>query len=153
MYPQTHLLSGLAVGAVAQKLGYFSYSDTLILTSLTVLLDIDHYIYFVCKYKTLSFFKAWQAAVLKKEMGERTAIHHALGFLLFTIFFIGIFFIDHKWALILCLAYYIHILFDYLPNDSHRVKFSLLKLSFRLSYYEIILDGIFLSLIIALFFI
>lgn len=150
MYPQSHLLSGLATGAIAQKLGYFSYQDTIFLTSLTTGLDIDHYLYYACKYKTLSLSKAWQAAVIKKETGERTAIHHALGFLLFTIFLIIIFFCDRRWALILGLSYYLHILLDYLPPGKKSVKFKILGFTFNLTRVEIFFDFVLIILIVLL---
>lgn len=150
MYPQSHLLSGLATGAIAQKLGYFSYQDIILLTCLTTGLDIDHYLYYACKYKTLDLSKAWQAAVIKKETGERTAIHHSLGFLLFTFFLIILFFFDRKWALILGLAYYLHILLDYLPLGKKNVKFKILGFNFNLTWAEIFFDFILLILLIVL---
>lgn len=151
MYPQSHLLSGLVASAIAKKLGYFSYQDTILLTGLTVGLDIDHYLYYVCKYKTLSLSKAWQAAVTKKETGERTAVHHSLGFLLFTLFLIILFFFDRHWALILGLAYYLHILLDYLPLSKKAVKFKIFKFNFNLTWAEIFFDLILLILFIILF--
>ena len=145
MYPPTHFLAGLTIGAVGAKIGFFDTQEAFSLAALAILIDLDHYIYFICKHKSFSLVKAWQSALNKREEGQRTVIHHAIGFFIFTAVLIGLWFIDQSWSLLLGLAYYSHILLDYLPIESKHVNFSILKLNFHLSYQEIILDLILLG--------
>jgi len=145
MYPPTHFLAGLTIGAIGAKVGYFDHQEALTLAALATLIDLDHYIYYIHKYKNFSLIKAWQSALDKREAGQRTVLHHALGFFVFTAVLIGIWFINQPWSLLLGLAYYSHILLDYLPIESKHVNFSILKLNFHLSYQEIILDLILLG--------
>lgn len=145
MYPPTHFLAGLTIGAVGAKVGFFNAQETWALAALATLIDLDHYFYFVLKHKSISFYGAWQSALNKREAGQRTVIHHILGFFIFTTVLIGLWFIDQKWSLLLGLAYYSHILLDYLPIESQHLKFKILNLKFNLSYQEIILDFILLG--------
>lgn len=144
MYPPTHFLAGLTIGAVGAKVGFFDVPEAFSLAALAMLVDLDHYLYFIHKHKSFSLIKAWQAALDKREVGQRTVLHHALGFLIFTAVLIGIWFVNQPWSLLLGLAYYSHILLDYLPVESQRFNFQILKLNFHLSFQEIILDFVLL---------
>lgn len=145
VYPHTHFLVGLAIGAVGAQTGYFNAQEAFALAIIATFVDIDHYIYYSHKYKTLSFFHAWEMASSHRDNGGRTAIHHAVGFLFFTIVLLLLFLIDQKWALLLGLAYYSHILLDYLPIETKRLKFEFIKLKFNMSLQEVILDFIFVG--------
>jgi hypothetical protein len=153
MYPPTHFLAGLSIGAVGNKLGYFDIRETWALPFISMLVDIDHYLYFILKHKKFSFFEAWQSALSKREEGQRTVVHHVLGFFIFTTVLVVLWFIDQKWSLLLGLGYYSHILLDYLPIESKHVSFEIFKLKFCLSYQEILCFFIFLSFSIYLLYI
>ncbi|MFA6027357.1 MAG: metal-dependent hydrolase [Patescibacteria group bacterium] len=144
MYPQTHLLSGIVIGLAANQLGYLNVQETLAVPALTTLLDVDHYLFYSFKYKTLNFRKTWEAAVKNKETGERTAIHHWLGFLCFTLLIIFLFYYYQPFGIILALSYYTHILLDYLPIYGKKIKFKIFNLKFQLTTEEVALDCLFL---------
>ena len=148
MYPPSHALAGLAIGSVGKYFGYFNNTEIIILASLATLIDLDHYIYFVCKHKSLNIFKAWDNAVSDREKFQRTAIHHIIGFIIFTLFLIGFFFINEGWAIILGAAYYNHYLLDYLSLPlKDRLKFKLGPLKFNVTYQEIVVDILFIFII------
>lgn len=153
MYPHSHLLAGLAAGSVAHNFGYLNYQEMFLVAGLAVLVDLDHYVYYAVKHKTLNFVNAWQAAIKGKEDGERTAVHHFTGLAIFSVFLIALWFFNEKWSLVLGLAYYSHFLLDYLPAKKEGLKFKLSKLDFKLSYTEIFLDIIFVVIIAWLIFI
>lgn len=144
MYPPTHLLSGLAIGIAANQMGCLNVQEALAVPALTTLLDVDHYLYYCLKYKTFNFRKAWDAAIKNKETGERTAIHHWIGFLSFTLLIVLLFFYYRPFAIILALSYYSHILLDYLPVFGRKIKFKIFNLNFQLTGEEIALDCLFL---------
>ena len=150
MYPPSHALAGLAIGSVGKYFGYFNNTEIIILASLATLIDLDHYIYFVCKHKSLNIFKAWDNAVSGREKFQRTAIHHIAGFLIFTLFLIGFFFVSEKWAIILGAAYYSHYLLDYLSLPlKDRLKFNIGPLRFNVTYQEIVVDAGLLIMLVA----
>ncbi|MBU0670794.1 MAG: metal-dependent hydrolase [Patescibacteria group bacterium] len=148
MYPQTHLLAGLAAGEVAASLGAISQPEALLVAGLAMAIDIDHYLYFVIKHGSWSLEKAWNAAVARREEGERTWLHHWWGFVFVSAIIVLLAFFSQAWALILALAYYSHYFLDHVPNSTRQIRFKVLKASFKLSYLEIILDVILILLTI-----
>ncbi|MFH1537280.1 MAG: metal-dependent hydrolase [Patescibacteria group bacterium] len=150
MYPPSHALAGLAIGSVGKYFGYFNNTDIVLLTSIATLIDLDHYIYFICKHKSLNIFKAWDNAVKNRERFQRTAIHHIAGFIIFTLCLIGFFFINEKLAIILGAAYYSHYLLDYMSLPlKERLKFKIGPLKFNVTYQEIVVDVLLIVVLVA----
>lgn len=156
MYPLTHFLISFFVGLFLVKSGYFSMLQALYTGLVGLLIDVDHFVYFVIKKKNLSFRDAWNAAI-RHSLDERTFIHHLPGFLIFNLLLIGLFFISKIWFWIFFIGYYSHMLLDYFnfkkwSEIKGNVKFKEEGFMFRIPKYEIVLDVIILILILVTLF-
>lgn len=115
MYPPTHFIVGLTLGQIGVQLNLFNPAEAWSIAVLATLIDLDHLLYYSIKKRRLSLRQAWNAAVEGKAKGERTALHHLSGLLIFSVFILGLCLIFPKWALALSTAYYPHYLLDQTP--------------------------------------
>jgi hypothetical protein len=59
MLPKTHFFSGIIIGFVFLLFGNFSVVEISIFLAATVLIDFDHYLYFVIRKKSFNLKKAY----------------------------------------------------------------------------------------------
>ena len=145
MYPLTHFLFTLVFAYTL-----FPFEFAVVIAVLSVLFDLDHFLYHLTKKKNPNFIVCWNNAVLGKEH-ERTFIHHLPGFLVVSglVFFIA--FLNSTAALAIAIAYYTHMFLDYVhfkPKETKK-KSKWFGFLFAPTLYEIFLD---LILVIILFF-
>ncbi|MBR9706051.1 hypothetical protein GOV14_03390 [Candidatus Pacearchaeota archaeon] len=112
MHPPTHFLFAFLLGEVFVKFNLLSHELALIAGIIGLLIDLDHYIYYIIVHKNFSLKGAWNAAVVHHEH-ERTFIHHESGFLLVTIFILLLSIFRLDWFLVVAIGYYSHVFLDY----------------------------------------
>lgn len=151
MYPPTHLIAGLFMGQLGVQVGFFTQPQAWIVALLALLVDLDHFLFFAYKHRKFDLRAAWDAAVSGKEKGERTALHHGWGYIIFSGFLFLLWWIEQSWAWMVGLAYFSHMFLDYIPIlKTKRWNFKLLKFKFQLTDAEIILNILLLLGIISL---
>ncbi len=116
MYPQSHFLFPLLIGLILEKLGYVGYDFVLIAVLVGVLIDLDHPLHHFFKTGELSVLKTADDA-FKKHIDDRTFLHHKLGMLVVTLFFIIFFAYFSYWTLAVAVGYYSHVLLDHITAD------------------------------------
>ncbi|MBS3064856.1 MAG: metal-dependent hydrolase [DPANN group archaeon] len=121
MYPQSHFLFSFLVVSVFVKLGVFDFRVALFVAIFAFLVDVDHFILFVSKFKDSSLRNAWNKAVYGKYAG-RTFVHHWIGFLILTVIIIGLYFYNLNWFWIVGLGYYTHMILDYAHLNFLKIK-------------------------------
>jgi len=154
MYPPAHFFLPLLIGEILVKLGIFNHQLAIAAALVGLLIDVDHFIWYVYKYKSWSLKKAWNADV-RYHVAERTFIHHKLGFFLGTIIIIILFFINLNIGLVAAIGFYTHFFLDYVPlNIFHmkkRIKENIDGFIVKIPVYEIIINIILIIGIIILF--
>lgn len=143
MYPQSHFLFAYLVSLLFVKFGVFDYRIALFAAVAGVLVDIDHYITFLFKYKKLNFVDAWNKHV-RGLYGGRSFIHHHVGFIVMTLIIIGLFFYSRDWFWIIAIGYYTHMFLDYAHLNILKIKeritireFGLIE---KINKFEILFD-------------
>ena len=121
MYPQSHFLFSFLVASVFAKLGVFDFRVALLVAVFAFLVDVDHFILFVSKFKDSSLRNAWNKAVYGKYAG-RTFVHHWIGFLILTVIIIGLYFYNLNLFWIVGLGYYTHMILDYAHLNFLKIK-------------------------------
>lgn len=147
MYPQTHFLFSYLIGLVFAKFGIIDYRSALFVSVVGLLIDVDHFIEFVFRYKEWSFKHAWNRAVNGLYRG-RSFIHHQIGFVLITLIFVGLFYFNRNLFWIFALGYYSHLFLDYAHLNVLKIKGNVVieEAGFveRISKFEVLLDIFFL---------
>ncbi len=158
MYPLTHFLVAFFIGILMVVYHNFSYLDAFITGLVGLLIDIDHYIYYIVKKKNLSFRSAWNAAI-NGVFGwkERTFIHHLPGFFIITLILVLLFFVSKLWFWILFIGYYSHMILDYVDFDKwfgkdKKIGFNLFGLIISVHKYELVFDVVLILLLFAFLF-
>ncbi|MFA6461596.1 MAG: metal-dependent hydrolase [Candidatus Woesearchaeota archaeon] len=153
MYPQTHFIVPFLLAEVLVKLGILNHKLAFLAGLIGVIIDLDHYLYRVIKYKDFSLKDSWNGAIVRGDPGERTFLHHRFGALIVALIsgVMGLFY----WpgAIVLVLGYYSHLLLD----DIHIKTKKILRLKeegyvFKIPFYEIIVDVILGLLILTIIF-
>jgi len=143
MYPQTHFLFSYFIALVLAKFGVFDYKVAFFVALVALLVDIDHFIVFVLKFKDINLRNAWNKDVYGKYHG-RTFIHHWIGFLLITGVVVALFFVDKNLFWILGLGYYSHMFLDYAHLNVLKIrgKIKIKEAGFilKLSKFEFLFD-------------
>lgn len=121
MYPQTHFLASLLIGMVFSKIGFFDYKVALFVGFVGMLVDVDHFIIFVLKYKEIDFRHAWNKAVGGLYHG-RSFIHHWIGIVLMTLIVIVLYFYKLTLFWIIGLGYFSHLFVDYAHLNVLRIR-------------------------------
>lgn len=121
MYPQSHFLFAYFVSFIFVKFGVFDYKVALFAAFAGVLVDVDHYITFLFKYKKMNFVDAWNKHV-NGLYGGRSFIHHHFGFIIMTLIIIGLFFYSKNWFWIIGIGYYTHMFLDYTHLNILKIK-------------------------------
>ncbi|MBW2998080.1 metal-dependent hydrolase [Candidatus Woesearchaeota archaeon] len=144
MYPPTHFLLPFTIGLIFIKLGIFNIYHVFICAILGVLIDIDHYIMHIIKSKDkkLSLRDTWNQSTKYHAFRQRSFIHHNKGILIVSLIVILLFFINMTSAYIIAIAYYSHIILDYIhiTKQEKYYKFRIFSLYLRESYSEVDLD-------------
>ena len=157
MYPLTHFLVSFFIGLVLVKQGYFSMLQALYTGLVGLLIDIDHFVYFVIKKKSFNFKDAWNSAI-KHTLDERTSLVHLLpGFLIFSFLILVLFFISKIWFWIFFIGYYSHMVLDFLNfkkwlEVNKRFRFKEEGFLFNVPLYEIVFICILVILILVTLF-
>jgi LexA-binding, inner membrane-associated putative hydrolase len=143
MYPQSHFLFSFLIASVFSKFGVFDWKIALGVAFAAFLVDVDHFILFVSKFKDVNFRNAWNKAVYGKYAG-RTFVHHWIGFLIMTVIIIGLYFFSMTWFWIIGLGYYTHMILDYSHLNFLKIK-GRLSLKFagfveRIGKFELLFD-------------
>jgi hypothetical protein len=157
MYPQSHFLVPFFLGLVLKKFNLMSLEGAIISGIIGVLIDLDHYIYYALKVKKnrFSLRNAWNNSSTYHGFSARTFIHYWPGMIIISIIILILLLYNWKFALILGLAYYSHIILDHkMLNLDHlkTLRFKIFRLIIRLQPFELILDILCLIGIIILLF-
>lgn len=151
MLPHTHLLVGLMLGMLAWKNDILTWELAIVVGLIAALIDIDHLYAYHKHHRDWSIKGAWLRA-LKFHEPERTIIHHAYGFIAITILLIILGVFSPIIMIVGGLAYYSHYFLDHV-----HVKYEGLlrreKVTIPLSYLEMMLDMICISVVLILAFI
>jgi len=143
MYPLAHFLLPLLIGEILVKINFFNHQLAIAAALIGLLIDADHFIWYIYKYKSWSLKKAWNADV-RYHVQERTFIHHKLGFILGTIIILIILYINLSIGLVAAIGFYSHFFLDYIPlNIFHikgNVKENIEGFTVRIPIYEIIIN-------------
>ena len=123
-------------------------------------IDIDHYIRYVSVTRVFNFKKVWNALTnsgRKVIKDIRTSIHRLPGFIGFNVLLIILFFVTKTGFWVVFIAYYTHMILDYLSVRSwlkirKRTKASLFGFNIEVPLYEIYFDVALIILFILLFF-
>lgn len=155
MFPHTHAIAGILLGIVGYKLGLITNYDILIISILTTIIDIDHYIMHILIMKDYSLFGFWNQICKLKHPLYRSIIHRKQGMVLMTIISAIILYFSQRIAFIIASAYFMHILLDNMYrikqfNDYKYLKFK--KIRYKTSVSEAFTFLIFLSISIMLWF-
>ena len=154
MYPQTHFLFSWLVGLIFAKAGVTDYRAALFVGLVGLLVDIDHYVTFLFRYKfkDFSLWDAWNRAV-KGLYAGRSFIHHEIGFTLITLAFVFLFNVSRTWFWVFALGYYTHLFVDFGHLNFLKIKEKMTFREFgvveRIDKFEVLFD-IFLLIAIVL---
>jgi len=157
MYPQSHFLFSFFVGMIFVKFGFFDYRIALLIGFVGLLIDMDHYITFLVKYKyrDLKFKDSWNRAV-KGVYAGRGFIHHELGIILISIVLLMLYDFNMTLFWVFALGYYSHIFLDYahlnILKIKTRITFRAAGLVEKINKFEILFDIFLIFGIILLFF-
>jgi len=145
MLPQTHFLFALLVAMVFNKLGHLSVKLVIITAILAVLIDLDHLVEYFVHRKKISLKNTWNNAVRFHKFEERSFVHHIQGFVIVTGTVAFLAFLYWKVALVMAIAYYTHMLLDYVHMKKDKfLRFKFANLYFKEAYQEIALDAVLL---------
>ena len=88
-----------------------------------LLVDLDHYVTFIIKYKERDFSirDAWNRAVKGMYRG-RSFIHHNIGITWITIILFLLFFWNRYWFWVFSLGYYSHLFADYVHLNFLKIR-------------------------------
>ena len=156
MYPQTHFLFSYFIALILVKFGVFDYKIAFFVALVGVLVDIDHYLTFLFryKYKDFSLKDAWNRAVRGFYHG-RSFIHHEIGFTLITLAIILLYYANKNLFWIFGAGYYSHMFLDFAHLNILKIreKMTFREAGFvtRIDKFEVLLD-IFLAIGIVLLF-
>jgi len=143
MYPQTHFLFSYFVALIFVKLGIFNFKTAFFVALVGLLIDVDHYITFIFKYKKTDFRSAWNKAVKGLYRG-RSFIHHWAGFVLITFLIIWLFFANKNLFWIFCLGYYSHMFLDYAHLNILKIREKMTIKEFgiteKINKFEVLFD-------------
>ena len=143
MYPQSHFLFSFLIALIFVKFGVFDYKIALLVGVVAVLIDLDHYITFIFKYKEMNFKDAWNKAV-KGIYAGRSFIHHTIGFVLITTLIILLYYFNKTWFWIIGIGYYTHMFLDYAHLNVLKIKEKMTIKEFgiteRINKFEILFD-------------
>ena len=143
MYPQSHFLFSFLIALIFVKFGVFDYKIALLVGVVAVLIDLDHYITFIFKYKEMNFKDAWNKAV-KGIYAGRSFIHHTIGFVLITALIILLYYFNKTWFWIIGIGYYTHMFLDYAHLNVLKIKEKMTIKEFgiteRINKFEILFD-------------
>jgi len=130
MYPQSHLLFSFLIGMIFFKFGVIDFQSAFFVGLVGMLVDVDHYITFIFRYKIKDFSikDAWNRAV-KGFYAGRSFIHHETGVVLITLIFVFLFYLNNYLFWILALGYYSHLILDF----GH---FNILKIKEKMVFRE-----------------
>lgn len=143
MYPQTHFLFSLLVGIIFAKFGIFDYRVAFFVGLTGMLVDVDHFLVYVFKYKEMDFRHAWNKAVKGLYRG-RSFIHHNLGFVLITALIVGLYFFNMTLFWVIGLGYYSHMFVDYAHLNILKIREKMTIKEFgiveRINKFEVLFD-------------
>lgn len=143
MYPQTHFLFSLLVGMIFAKFGIFDYWVAFFVGLAGMLVDIDHFIVYVFKYKDIDFKDSFNKAVKGLYRG-RSFIHHIFGFVLITLIIILLYFSNKTWFWIIGLGYYSHMFVDYVHLNVLKIREKMTIKEFgiieKINKFEVLFD-------------
>jgi hypothetical protein len=156
MYPQTHFLFVLLIGLILGKLSYLDWKFALLAAILSSIIDFDHYIEHIIHNKKdrFSLKKTWNDAIHYNKFYEWSFIHRWHGMLLTTLIVVILSFLHSTSAIVISLAYYSHIILDYININikaKHMVHIKGWKIFVDIPYYELIFDVALLLGIILIF--
>ena len=143
MYPQTHFLFSYFIALIFAKFGVFDYKTAFFVALVGLLIDVDHFIVFVLKYKEINLRDAWNKAV-KGLYAGRSFIHHWIGFILITGLIILLYYFNRTWFWIIGLGYYTHMFLDYAHLNVLKIREKMTIKEFgiteKINKFEVLLD-------------
>ena len=140
MLPHTHFLFGLLLAILGYWGGQFDKASAIILAIASVAIDVDHPIAYFIHHGKLRLKNAWNNAAKQREH-ERTFIHTPVGIVIISAILLLLMRFDII-AYVLFLAYFSHMLLDYLYNKTYKPnKFvKILNIEIPIFFPEIVLD-------------
>lgn len=155
MYPWTHLIYGLIAAIAGFQLGLINVYMAVVLVVLTVLLDIDHLIYYYGKKRDLNLKRCWNYCVTQLKT-RRNMLFHDWRFVIFAILLcVFLYFTKIGWSYVVWAGFFMHYLLDELSLFVRLVKNKIFKIKIfglimHLYSYEVLVDIIGLAVLIAL---
>ncbi len=153
MQPHTHFLFPLAIGLLLFRFGMISWKIALLCAVVGVLIDLDHYVEYVihAKKNRFSFIGMWNDSMTKESFVKRSFTHYWPGMIGTTLLIIILFPFSSLASLVLAIAYYSHMILDYIELTQKRfVRWKMLFIYMKESYLNIAFDIIFLTTIVLL---
>jgi len=118
MNPHAHFIGGILLGTLGFKLGFIQFYDILIIGIIAVLIDLDHYLFYILTERDLSPKRFWNMAnnikYAHKNIRMRSFIHHYNGMALIFPLLIIVLMLDIRIGYIGLSAYISHIILDHL---------------------------------------
>ncbi|MAH03873.1 hypothetical protein CMI39_03765 [Candidatus Pacearchaeota archaeon] len=143
MYPQTHFLFSFFIASIFVKFGIFDYKIAFFVAFAGLLIDIDHFIVFILRYKEMNIKHAWNKAVNGLYKG-RSFIHHYIGIILITLIIILLYYYNKTWFWVIGLGYYSHLFVDYAHLNILKIKEKMTIKEFgiieKINKFEVLLD-------------
>ncbi|RME54943.1 hypothetical protein D6777_02160 [Candidatus Woesearchaeota archaeon] len=151
MLPHTHFLLPFTIAYYLSSKGLMTFKMALLAGLVGVLIDLDHLLEYFLHTHKLSLIGVWNNSLHFHRFKQRTIIHRWKGALLVTLLIILTFLISEVVALAIAIGYYSHLILDYVYLKLGYFSFKLGKIYFKESYFEIILDVLFLLILLKLF--
>ena len=137
MFPKTHIILGIIFSLILIYFFNFSLLAGIIVFLSSVLIDVDHYLYYVYKKKDLNLKKAYNYFIGKikklKKLPERekrktyTSFCFLHGFeIMFILSLLGFFFSFYFYYIIL--GFLFHLIFDYIDQIKNHKRFDRISL-------------------------
>ncbi len=152
MYPLTHFLFPLVIALGLYNFQIFNIYFVILTALIGLLVDIDHYLHRIIKFKDFNIKNCWNQAILHKDKKQRTLIHHEKGAFLIGFILIGIYFISKELFLAGVIGYYSHIFLDNLHYKLKRkIKFKEFGFIVKIPLHEFIFEIVLIILAIILY--
>ena len=152
MYPLTHFLFALVIASVLHLYQIFNIYFVILTAIIGVLVDLDHYLHRIIKFKDYNIKNCWNRSILHKDKKQRTLIHHKKGAMIISVILLGIYFISKSLFLAGAIGYYSHIFLDNLHYKlKEKIKFKEFGFIVRMPIHELIFEVILAILVLLIY--
>ncbi len=145
MYPQTHFLIPFLIGLTLTKFNLLSWKLVLLSGIIAVLIDLDHFVEHIIhkKKNKFSLTDTWNQAIHNHWFVEWSFLHRWQGMIIIGLVLLLVLFFNWQIALTFAIAYYSHMILDYIRvsfKPKYMLRLKEKRLFIDIPYYELILD-------------